>query len=373
LTASKEVIMIEKIFRRIWYDGENGPGLTCLLLSMMPFSMLYGLITGLRNNLFDLGFLKSVRLPARVVSIGNLTVGGTGKTPMVIRLARILRNQGYRPVVLSRGYGGKSKDPINVVSKGEKPLMNHREAGDEPVLIAKSLTGIPVLTGPRRVLTGGWALKNLDADVLILDDGFQHRQLFRDIDIVLLNAANPYGNGHLLPGGPLREPLSALKRADIIVTTGAYSDIIVPRPLILPDDTPIFKCYYQPRDLLQGSQEAVYPLGLIKGKKICAFAGIGNPTTFQKTLGSLGGEVAVFIPFPDHHRYTEADICLISENARQCQAEMIITTEKDKTKLDQFEVFLSSIYALRVEMEFLSGREDFERLLLEKLKEDHAG
>ena len=367
--------MIEKIFRRIWYDGKNGPGLTCLRLLLAPFSLIYGLITGLRNNLFDLGFFKSIRLPVKVISIGNLTVGGTGKTPMVIQLARILRNQGYRPALLSRGYGGKSKDPVNVVSRGEKPLMNHREAGDEPVLIAKSVPGVPVLTGPRRVLTAGWALKNLDSDVLILDDGFQHRQLCRDIDIVLLNAANPYGNGHLLPGGPLREPLSALKRADIIVTTGAYSDITAPQPLILPDGihAPTFKCYYQPRDLLQGSNETEFSLDLIKGKKICAFAGIGNPTTFQKTLGSLGTDVAIFIPFPDHHRYTEADIGLINEKAKQYKVDMIVTTEKDRIKLDQFEVFLSRIYALRVEMEFLSGRDDFERLLLEKLKEDHAG
>lgn len=366
--------MIEKVLRQMWYDRAT-PGLTALRLLMTPFSLIYGLITGLRNNLFDLGFFKSVKLPVKVVSIGNLTVGGTGKTPVVIRLARMLRDRGYRPVVLSRGYGGKSKDPVNVVSRGENPLMNHRETGDEPVLIAESLTGVPVLTGPRRVLTGNWALKNLDADVLILDDGFQHRQLFRDIDIVLLNAANPYGNGHLLPGGPLREPLSALKRADVIVTTGAYSDIIVPQPMARPDDIPkpIFKCYYQPRNLLQGSGEAAYPFDLIEGKKICAFAGIGNPATFQKTLASIGAEVVLFIPFPDHHHYREADVSLIGERARQCGAEMIVTTEKDKIKLERFDAFLRSIYTLRIEMEFLSGGEDFERFIIEKLKEDHAG
>ena len=124
---------------------------------------------------------------------------------------------------------------------------------------------------------------------------------------------------------------------------------------------------------MQGSREAVYPLDLMKGKKICAFAGIGNPTTFQKTLVSLGADVAVFIPFPDHHRYTSADICFINEKARQCRAEIVITTEKDQIKLEPFEAFLSTVYALRVEMEFLSGRDDFERLILEKLKEGHAG
>jgi tetraacyldisaccharide 4'-kinase len=365
--------MIERIFRRIWYDGGNGPGMTCLFLFMAPFSLLYGLITGLRNKLFHLGLLKSVRLPCRVISVGNLSVGGTGKTPMVIQLAGMLRDRGYRPVVLSRGYGGTSKNPVNVVSKGTQLLMNQDEAGDEPVLIAKSATGIPVLTGPRRVLTGDWAIKNLNADVLILDDGFQHRHLSRDIDIVLLNAASPFGNGHLLPGGPLREPSSALKRADIIIAMGTYDDVATPRPIMLSAGVhaPVFKCYYQPRNLLHGDRETAFPPELLKGKKICAFAGIGNPMAFEKTLAALGADVAVFIPFPDHHRYTEQDVRLINEKARQYRAEMIVTTEKDKVKLERFDVFHSGIYALRIEMEFLSGREDFERRLLEKIESLH--
>jgi tetraacyldisaccharide 4'-kinase len=362
--------MIERIFRRIWYDGSKGPALTIPMLLMAPFSLLYGRIVAARNRRFDLGVVKPARLPCRVVSIGNLTVGGTGKTPMVIHLARTLRDRGYRTVVLSRGYGGTSKNPVNVVSKGTELLLNQHEAGDEPILIAKSATGIPVLTGPRRVLTGDWAIKNLNADVLILDDGFQHRHLFRDIDIVLLNAANPFGNGNLLPGGPLREPSSALKRADIIIATGTYDDVTTSRTPMPPDGVhaPVFKCYYQPRNLLHGARETVFPAELVKGKKICAFAGIGNPMAFEKTLRSLGADVSVFIPFPDHHRYTEQDVGLIDEQARQCRAEMIVTTEKDKVKLERFDVFLSGIYALRVEMEFLSGRNDFEKLILEKIE-----
>jgi tetraacyldisaccharide 4'-kinase len=363
--------MMERIFRRIWYDGSKSPALTVLMLMLAPFSLLYGLIISVRNKRFDLGFVKPVRLPCRVISVGNLSVGGTGKTPLVIEVARTLRDRGYRPVVLSRGYGGTSKHPVNVVSKGTHLLLNQNEAGDEPVLIAKSAIDVPVLTGPRRALTGDWAIKNLNADVLILDDGFQHRHLFRDIDIVLLNAANPFGNGRLLPAGPLREPPSALDRADIIITTGAYDDVTTPWPMLLPDgvDVPIFNCYYQPRDLLQGAQETVSPLGIVNGKKICAFAGIGNPMAFEKTLRSLGADVVVFIPFPDHHRYTQQDVCLIDEKARQCRVEMIVTTEKDKVKLEGFDVFLSGIYALRIEMEFLSAREDFERLLMEKINE----
>lgn len=357
--------MIERTIRNLWYDAPKWLGLSSLMLLLAPFSLLYGLIVMLRNRLFDRSFIKSERLSCRVISIGNLTVGGTGKTPMVIRLARMLRDQGYRPIVLSRGYGGASKHPVNVVSKGDGPLVSQTEAGDEPVLIAKALTGVPVLTGPRRALTGGWALKNLSADILILDDGFQHRHLFRDIDIVLINAVSPFGNGRLLPGGPLREPLGALKRADIIIVTGTHEDITGGRPIALPDgiQAPIFRCYYQPRDLVQGSPEKTFPLEFVKGKRICAFAGIGNPMAFLKTLRALGAEVAVFMPFPDHHRYKPADATLISERARQYQAEMIVTTEKDRIKIEAFDFMLPGIYVLRIGMEFLSGREDFEKLL----------
>ena len=367
--------MIERTISNLWYGKPKWLGLSSLILLLAPFSLLYGLIVMLRNRLFDRGFVTSERLPGRVISVGNLTVGGTGKTPMVIYLAEMLRANGYRPVVLSRGYGGTSKHPVNVVSKGDEPLMGHHEAGDEPVLIANTLRGVPVLTGPRRALTGDWALKNLDVDALILDDGFQHRRLFRDINIVLLNAVSPFGNGWLLPGGPMREPLRALKRADIIIATGTYDDVAAGRPIALPDEiqAPMFRCYYQPRDLLQGTRGEFFPPELVKGKKICAFAGIGNPMAFLKTLLALGADVVVFMPFADHHRYKMKDVSLIAERARQYQAEMIVTTEKDQIKIAAFDFMLRGAYALRIGMEFLSAREDFEKLILEKLKDGHKG
>lgn len=364
--------MIERIFRRIWYDGGTGPVLTILRLLLAPLSVLYGLFISARNRRFDLGEIKPHRLPCRVVSVGNLSVGGTGKTPLVIEVARMLQARGYRVVVLSRGYGGTSQEPVNLVSNGTKLFMNQQEAGDEPILIAKAAPGVPVLTGSRRVDTGNWAVKNLDADVLILDDGFQHRQLARDIDIVLLNAVSPFGNGRLLPAGPLREPPAALKRADILVLTGAREDFAVFRLPAVSDEiqTPIFGCCYRPRNLLQGIQETVFPLALVNGKKVCAFAGIGNPAAFEKTLRSLGADVAAFIPFPDHHRYGEQDIALIEKKARRCGAQMIVTTEKDKIKLERFEAYFNNVYILRIELDFASGREAFERVLLEKLHEN---
>jgi tetraacyldisaccharide 4'-kinase len=345
-----------------------------LFLPLVPLSLLYRFVVFLRRLLFDRGFFKQHKTAVAVISVGNLTVGGTGKTPMVIMLAQRLQAKGFRPAVLSRGYGSKATSPVNIVSDGERILMDGAEAGDEPVLVARSAKGVPVLTGAERIVTAAAAVERLRADVLILDDGFQHRQIARNIDIVLLDSATPFGNGFLFPAGPLREPLSALKRADIIIATGIYDDVATHRPMMLPDGVhaPVFKCYYQPRNLLHGARETAFPPELVKGKKICAFAGIGNPMAFEKTLAALGADVAVFIPFPDHHRYTEQDVGLIDEQARQCRAEMIVTTEKDKVKLERFDVFLSGIYALRIEMEFLSAREDFERILLEKLNEDHT-
>lgn len=364
---------VTETVRRLWYGQRHTTREKMLLLPLAPLSLLYRFVVFLRRLLFDRGFFKQHKTAVAVISVGNLTVGGTGKTPMVIMLAQCLQAKGFRPAILSRGYGSKATSPVNIVSDGERILMDG--AGDEPVLIARSAKGVPVLTGAERIVTAAAAVERLSADVLILDDGFQHRQIARNIDIVLLNAASPFGNGNLLPGGPLREPLSALKRADIIIATGTYDDVTAPRSIVLPDKVhaPVFKCYYQPRNLLHGARETAFPPELVKGKKICAFAGIGNPITFEKTLAALGADIAVFIPFPDHHRYTEQDVGLIDEKARQYRAEMIITTEKDKIRLEGFEAFLRDLYTLRVEMEFLSGRDDFERLILEKMKEGHAG
>jgi tetraacyldisaccharide 4'-kinase len=350
---------VTETVRRLWYGQRHATREKMLLLPLALLSLPYRFVVFLRRLLFDRGFFKQHKTGVAVISVGNLTVGGTGKTPLVIMLAQRLQAKGFRPAVLSRGYGSKATSPVNIVSDGERILMGGDEAGDEPVLIAGSAKGVPVLTGAKRILTAAAAVERISAN----------------IDIVLLNSANPFGNGLLFPAGPLREPLSALKRADIIIATGTYDDVATPRPMMLPDgvQAPVFKSYYQPRNLLHGARETAFPPELVKGKKICAFAGIGNPLAFEKTLAALGADVAVFIPFPDHHRYTEQDVGLIDEKARQCRAEMIVTTEKDKVKLERFDVFLSGIYALRIEMEFLSAREDFEKLLLEKLNEDHTG
>ncbi len=192
---------VEEMVQGIWNEArpEGRTAVPRAILRLL--SLPYGAAVALRNHLYDRELLRPTKLPCPVVSVGNLTVGGTGKTPTVILLAALLKEHGYRPAVLSRGYGGHAKASVNVVSDGNRVLLGWREAGDEPVLIAGALPGIPVLTGPKRSLTGKAAVERFGADILILDDAFQHRSLFRDIDIVLIDAARPFGNGFSSPGG----------------------------------------------------------------------------------------------------------------------------------------------------------------------------
>ncbi|MCX5853081.1 MAG: tetraacyldisaccharide 4'-kinase [Deltaproteobacteria bacterium] len=356
--------------RRIWYTNGTHSVLNPVIPMLRFLSFLYRSTVGLRNRLYDLGIIKQERLPCKVISIGNITVGGTGKTPMVIMLANFLKEKGYRPAVLSRGYGGKAKSPVNIVSDGAHTLMGHVEAGDEPVLIAKSTEGIPVLTGPKRTLTGRIAIENLGADILILDDAFQHRRIFRDVDIVLLNRGKPFGNGFLLPGGPLREPPEALKRADFIIWKDSSLDGRYPKFQEQGIDKflPVLSGYLKPKAVVRGNAGEVVPVEYIKGKKICAFAGIGSPETLAETIESIGGVVVSSLPFPDHCRYTSTNISDIQKKASATGAEIIMTTEKDGIRLTDFPDFLKDIFVLRVEMEMLPSRDAFEEMMLEELK-----
>ena len=368
-----DFLMMKKLnnwFRRIWYANGTHSVLNPVIPMLRFLSFLYRSAVGMRNRLYDLGIIKQERLPCKVISIGNITVGGTGKTPMVIMLANFLKGKGYRPAVLSRGYGGKTNSPVNIVSDGAHALMGHVSAGDEPVLIAKSTEGIPVLTGPKRTLTGRIAIEKLGADILILDDAFQHRRIFRDVDIVLLNREKPFGNGLLLPGGPLREPPEALKRADFIIWKDRSPDGRYPKFQEQGIDKflPVLSGYLKPKAVVRGNAGEAIPVEYIKGKKICAFAGIGSPETLAETIESIGGVVVSFLPFPDHCRYTSANISDIQKKASATGAEIIMTTEKDGIRLTDFPDFLKDIFVLRVEMEMLPSRDAFEKMLLEELK-----
>jgi tetraacyldisaccharide 4'-kinase len=369
--------------RQLWEDREPGKGGRPFALLLAVFSLFYRFGVVLRNALYDQKLIKSVRLPCKVISVGNVTVGGTGKTPMVVLLARMLMAHGYRPAVLSRGYGSKGAAPVNIVSDGASLLLGPDEGGDEPVLIAGSLPGIPVLTGPDRCLTGKTAITRLGADVLILDDGFQHRRLFRDINIVLLDIDRPWGNGLLLPRGPLREPpVRALQRADLLIRTGGISagergkgpgssEGTAEAKAVWEGSLPVFRGIHQPRVLFCRDKRQEMDLRHLAGKRICAFAGIGAPERFRLTLEFLGAEIGAFLVYPDHHRYTALDLEVIEAAAKKAQAEMIVTTEKDEIKLMSLDKPAMPCFSLRIEMS-IDPWGDFEPLILGMLKKNQA-
>lgn len=325
-------------------------------------SFLYRLAISLRNRFYELGLLRQAKLPCKVISVGNITVGGTGKTPMVIYLANLLKEKGFHPAVLSRGYKGKTKAPINVVSDGNRIFMKAEDCGDEPLLIAKSVNGVPVLTGPKRVLTGRVAMEQFGADILILDDAYQHRQLARDIDIVLVNAGRPLGNGFPLPAGPLREPPSSLKRADFIIRTGGGSPTA---PIYSSKQE--YRALHQAVSVVNGATGRDYPLENLRGSRVCAFAGIASPEAFRQTLSETGAVVVAFLPYPDHHDYSREDIREIQKQAVEEKADMIVTTEKDGVKLSRFHMFLEKIDLLRVAMVFIPDERQFINVLMEHL------
>jgi tetraacyldisaccharide 4'-kinase len=298
-------------------------------------------------------------------------MGGTGKTPFVIMLASMLKTEGFRPAVLSRGYGGKNRKSINVVSDGERVLLGSSGAGDEPFLIAKSIAGIPVVTGRDRYSTGKYAVEHFGSNVLILDDAFQHRSIYRDIDIVLMNEERPFGNGFLIPRGELREPGAALERADIVVLIGSEERELpgsTPSFTKVERDLCVFRAYRDPECVVRGDSGEKLPLDYMRGKRILAFSGIARPDSFKKTITSAGGKLSGFLPFPDHHRYGRRDIESIKKSFSEVSAQMLLTTEKDGVKLFDFPDFLDNVCILKIGMKVSSpSLKKLEGIILEKL------
>jgi tetraacyldisaccharide 4'-kinase len=330
-------------------------------------SLPYGGAVRTRNRLFDNGFLKQQRIGCPVISVGNLTVGGTGKTPMVILLAGMLKDRGLRPAVLSRGYGGKSTADVLVVSDGRQVFAGPDQAGDEPVLIARRLKDVPVLAGPKRAVTGQYALEHFDVDAILLDDGFQHRYLKRDLDIVLLDSRQPLGNGFLLPRGPLRESPSALGRAGVIAFTRAgesEAGSIDERLFGILPGRLVLRTRIRPTSLTAPDGKEL-PLSSLQGKRVFAFSGIAQPDSFRQTIKSLGGIVAGFRAFPDHNGYSSHDLGRIETDAGRAQADILLATEKDLVKISGSLPLSSRVHGLLIDTEILEGRERLEAALKE--------
>jgi tetraacyldisaccharide 4'-kinase len=312
---------------------------------------------------YRLGIRKRRRLPCPVLCIGNLTTGGTGKTPMTQTLCRLLQQAGKRVVILSRGYGGKNEYGCAVAADGENLLLTAAESGDEAYLLASTLPGIPVVVGKDRRVTGALAWERFRPDVIVLDDGMQFWQLHRDLDIVLLNACEPFDNGWTFPRGLLREPPSHLRRAGIVVLTNAqragHDQVSAVRRQVtqLAPTVPIFTADLAPIGLRALAGKIERPIMWLEGRRIAALSALGNPSAFETLLETLGADVNARFRFRDHRRISTAELAQICHEAIGAGAEAVITTEKDAVKLDADSAPLP-LLALQVEMQ-IAGETEF--------------
>lgn len=335
--------------RNIVEAAMNDNGRTSLLSPaalLLAASWGYGLAVRSRAALYRKGRLKSCCLPCKTISIGNIVAGGTGKTPMTIWLAGRLREAGVRVAVISRGYGGSAEKNSGVVSNGKQVLMGPEKAGDEPFMMANQLPGVPVMAGRNRYASSMMAIKRFGCDAVILDDGFQHLRLERDLDLVLIDSRRPLGNGLMLPRGPLREPASALGRAQGLVLTRCENGAPVAHILKqYAPSAPVFQSVHAPYLSLflkagQRPQSAVMlerhkaiDCKYLLKRRVMGISGIARNNAFRETLLNLKADLVGFAGFPDHHLYTDQDICAILKTARQRSADLLATTEKDWVRL----------------------------------------
>jgi tetraacyldisaccharide 4'-kinase len=325
--------------------------------------MILGAAARVRRVLFSAGLLPSSPLPRPVVSVGNLVMGGAGKTPHVIHLARWLTGQGRRVGILSRGYGRKSRG-VRWVSDGEGPIVTVAEGGDEPVLIARSLHGIPVVVGESRAAAGRELLSRRPVDVFLLDDGFQHLSLRRDVDLLLVECGRGLGNRRTAPLGPLREPPSHARFADGLVITKCpdmESGARTARSVPFPSGRPRAFSRLSPRGIV--GRDGLPSKETAVGDAVFGFSGLARNAQFRDTLAAAGYRVKGFLPFPDHHAYGRGDLDRIALEAAGLPS---ITTEKDLVRLPADVPF--SVGALRVEVEYLDGWEEISRMILDSLE-----
>ena len=333
-------------------------------LVMPPLSLLYGAITRTRASLYERGAFRSAKLPRPVISVGNITAGGTGKTPLVEWVVRTLASSGRRVCILTRGYGRENPRSRVLVSDGTQVFSSPAEAGDEPYLLARKLEGLAaVISDANRLAAGQSAIKHLNSDCFVLDDGFQHMQLARDLNLVTLDATNPWGGNRMLPIGTLREPLSGLKRADCIVLTRCEQagdlDLVEKHAATLSGDRPIFRSRMVDRGVIPLNDA---DFSLQPQNPVAAFCAVGNPASFIKHLQKLGYEVVLQKFFADHHRYTQSDIDGLVAMAKHSGAKCLLTTAKDAVKLEHCKLDLP-LYSLEIEIEF-ENIDELQRLVL---------
>ncbi|MBL9169331.1 MAG: tetraacyldisaccharide 4'-kinase [Verrucomicrobiales bacterium] len=372
-TENLETFILEVIL-------EERPGKRAAVARALLFalSFVFAGAVKLRRFLYETRIIRDSTLGIQVIAIGNLTVGGTGKTPVVEKFARELQNQGRTVAILSRGYRSKppplskrlinkfllreERTPPRVVSDGKSLLLDSETAGDEPYMLASNLKDVVVLVDKDRVKSGRYAIEKFGCDTLLLDDGFQYWRLAgRRKDIVLIDYQQPFGNEHLLPRGTLREPPSHLSRASYVFITKSDGNTGELRNRIAKHNPSagIIECEHHPlyfEDVFTGEQHG---LDLIKGLKVASLSGIAQPHSFEKSLSRLGGELVYSKRFADHHRFTQQEILNAINRSKKRQAAAIITTQKDAVRFPKVDRRDLPIYFMRVEIKILKGAKDF--------------
>lgn len=374
LTERAEQYIIEIVAGRCRTRGDRSVRALLFLLSR-----LYRSVIQLRISLYENRILRRRMLGCLVVSIGNLTVGGTGKTPVVEVFAKTLAARGRRVAVLSRGYRSKSRPfwrklwdllfrknheiPPKIVSDGERLLLNSKSAGDEPFMLASNLKDVMVLVDKDRVKAGKHAIRHMQADTLVLDDGFQYLKLKPRTNILLVDSTLPFANHHLLPRGLLREPIRNLRRADYIFLTKSEgaSRLRHLKRFIRSHNSraEIIECTHQAKHLEDVYTEERFALDELRGRRVAAISAIAVPESFEKFLGTLGANVVYAERFMDHHSFRQQEIIDFLNASAAAEAEMIVTTEKDAVRFPKLDRRDVPIRFLRVEIDILSGEESF--------------
>jgi len=347
-------------------------------------SKVYGGAVKLRRAFYKNAVFKSKRLSCPVISIGNLTVGGTGKTPMTIYVANVLKNSGYTVAIVSRGYKGKAETVGGIVSDGKTLLMTPEIAGDEPYMVASRLKGVPVIVGKNRVKAGMQAIREFHPDVVLLDDGFQHLKLQRDLDLVLIDYRKPLGNGNLLPRGIMREPVSALSHANALVFTRSNAAKDPERSPLWTSlerasfEAPVFKSSHVPFvykvskknhfSLEVNSRNAlISDPKMIKGRTGFAFSGLANNHDFRQTVESLDCHISGFLEFTDHHPYSDRDFRDILAASEKGMSDCLITTEKDYVRIAHRIKWPADLFVIGIETDFGADKKRFDTFIKDKI------
>jgi tetraacyldisaccharide 4'-kinase len=363
-------------------ERREGGRANALKFVLGGLAKVYEQAVQLRLGLYRRRLFRPQELGCPVVSVGNLTVGGTGKTPVAEMLARELQRRGRRVAILSRGYKSVPRPfaqrlrnklfkhldlfPPRIVSDGKDVLLDSRRAGDEPHMLAKNLPGVCVLVDKDRVKSGLHALRHFDSDVLLLDDGLQYQRLRHRIDVVLVDSQAPFGNEHLLPRGTLREPPANLRRASYIVVTKSGpkpDEALLARLRKLNRTAAIIECNHAPRHWQDLSTGEKLPLNHLKGRHVGAMSGIARPESFEEGVRQLGAMVEISKAFADHHRFTKKEILRFLEWCDRRSLDALVTTEKDAVRFPDIDNPPLPMLFLRVEIEILRGREHWEELL----------